>query len=341
MAFQSTAVLCDDASKKVEQQHKSGWFQFMKSVATFKGDLASLSAPPFLLLLVAPAKEENAEKRALLVMHWYLAGLKRQMATRNEDGSRKKLKPLNPFLGEIFLDRFDENHVFTVAKVHVEGIVSFQIAPELSGTSYIHSSSGYTTKIEYCSKGWLRGAGHTFKATLFRDGAEKSPLYTATGQWDGSYTVTNDKGRVIDTVDLASLKRTPLQVAPVQKQHPLETGRAWQHVIEAIHSNDMFAIGHEKSKIENAQRALRKEEAQEGRVWERRFFTSIQKDHTVDSLALRSKHDACHDYHVYWKFDHSKHDRIRENQLHGMKSPTHARFDSGIGMLPDDVLMEH
>lgn len=28
------------------------------------------------------------------------------MATRNEDGTRKKLKPLNPFLGEIFLGRW-------------------------------------------------------------------------------------------------------------------------------------------------------------------------------------------------------------------------------------------
>lgn len=225
-------------------------------------------------------------------------------------------------------------------KVHVEGIVTLQIAPELSGTSYIHSSSGFTTKIEYCAKGWLRGASHSFKATLFRDGAEKSPLYTATGQWDGSYTVTNGKGKVIDTVDVGSLERTPLQVAPIEKQHPLETGRAWQPVIDAINSNDIFAVGHEKSRIENAQRALRKEEAREGRTWEGRYFTLAENDPAVARLALRGKHEPCHDYHVYWKFDESKHDRIKENQLRGMKSPTHARFDSGIGMLPDDVAVE-
>lgn len=98
----------------------------IQSVASFKGDLASLSAPPFLLspesicqfsqyfndhpsLLVAPAKEASAEKRALLVMHWYLGGLRRQMATRNEDGTRRKLKPLNPFLGEIFLGKWEDD----------------------------------------------------------------------------------------------------------------------------------------------------------------------------------------------------------------------------------------
>ncbi|KAK6080847.1 oxysterol-binding protein [Seiridium cupressi] len=420
MSLPPTPVICDDP-KKGEQQHKSGWFQFMKSVATFKGDLASLSAPPFLLspesicqfsqyfndhpsLLVAPSKEENAEKRALLVFHWFMSGLRRQMATRNDDGTRKKLKPLNPFLGEIFLgkweddcgttellseqvshhppqtayriwnekhgvsveghigprsffshtinierrgfgtfriDRYDEDHVFTMPKVHVEGIMTFQVAPELSGTSYIHSSSGYTTKIEYLSKGWVRGASHSFKATLFRDGAEKSPLYIAVGQWDGVYTVTNSKGTLVDTVDLDSLRRTPLQIKPVEKQHPLETGRAWQHVIDAINNNDIFAIGHEKSKIENAQRALRREEAREGRQWVRRYFTSVEEHPTVERLALRSKHEPCHDYRVYWKFDESKHNAIKENQLRGLKSPTHTRFDSGIGMLPDDVAIEN
>ncbi|KAI0174491.1 hypothetical protein BJ166DRAFT_606373 [Pestalotiopsis sp. NC0098] len=375
MSLPPTLVACDDARQKNEQQHKSGWFQFMKSVATFKGDLASLSAPPFLLspdsicqfsqyfndhpvLLVAPAKEQNAEKRALLVMKWYLSGLRRQMATRNDDGTRKKLKPLNPFLGEIFLGRwldesgtteliseqvshhppqtayriwnqehgvsveghigprsyfshtinierkgfgtfridgYDEDHVFTMPKVHVEGIMTFQIAPELGGTSYIHSSSGYTTKIE---------------------------------------------GKVIETVDLASLKRTPLQVAPVEKQHPLETGRAWQHVIDAINNSDIFAIGHEKGKIENAQRALRKEEAREGRAWEQRYFTAAANDAAVEKLVLRGKNEPCNDYRVFWKFDQSKHDRVKENQLRGLKSPMHARFDSGIGMLPDDVALE-
>ncbi|KAI1846155.1 hypothetical protein JX265_010533 [Neoarthrinium moseri] len=420
MSLPPTPIRCDDPDNRDEQQHKSGWFQFMKSVATFKGDLASLSAPPFLLspesitqfsqyfndhpqLLIAPSKEGNAEKRALLVMKWFLSGLRRQMATKNEDGTRKKLKPLNPFLGEIFLgkwvddagtteliseqvshhppqtayhirnrehgvtleghigprsyfshtinierrgfgkltlSKYSEDHVFTMPKVHVEGIVTFQIAPELGGTSYIHSSAGFTTKIEYCSKGWLRGSSHSFKAALFRDGAEKSPLYVAAGQWDGKYTVTDSRGKIVDTVDLGSLKRTPLQVAPIEKQHPLETGRAWQHVISAIHNNDIFAIGHEKSKIEVAQRAMRKEEAREGRSWERRYFTQLEQYPDVEKLALRGKGEPCHDYRVFWKFDESKYERILENQTQGIKSPTHARFDSGVGMCLDDIEVE-
>jgi hypothetical protein len=313
-----------------------------QSIATFKGDLTSLSAPPFLLspesicqfsryfneypsLLVAPTKEESAEIRSLLVLKWFLSTLRLQHATTNDDGTKKKLKPLNPFLGEIFLgkwideegsahdliseavshhppctayhisnrdhgvtiqgqiepkarftggtvtiarqgngivhiERHDERHVFTMPDIYLEGLVTFQIAPELKGTSYIRSSSGYTTKINYSCKGWLSGKRNSFVATIFRDGAENSPLYTVEGQWSGAYTIKDRKGKTIETVDFTSIRRAPLHVAPLEKQHPLETGKAWHGVIEGIKNNDIFAVGHEKNKVENAQRALRKQE---------------------------------------------------------------------------------
>ncbi|KAH8666502.1 hypothetical protein BX600DRAFT_461904 [Xylariales sp. PMI_506] len=380
----SVANGCTGTGKEIQRQHKSAWFQFMKSIISFKGDLANLSAPPFILspesicqfsqyfseypnLLVAPAKETDAQRRALLVLKWFLATLRRQHSTTLDDGSKRKLKPLNPFLGEIYLgkwvdeagtteliseqvshhppqtaycirneehgvtleghvapksyfshtinierqghgrlrlDKYAEDYVFTMPTVHVEGIMTFQIAPELGGTSYIHSSSGYTASIDYSSKGWLKGKSNSFKATLFRDGAEGgAPLYTLEGQWSGSYTIRDGAGKLIETVDLLSLRPTPLQVAPVEKQHPLETGRAWQQVIDAIDRCDYLAIGQEKSKVENAQRALRQQEKAEGREWERRYFTMATEHAKVDALALDQgcqKRDR-----VFWNFNHT------------------------------------
>ena len=53
-------------------------------------------------LLTAPAAEADPERRALLVLKWFLSTLKLQYSSRNEKlGSEKK--PLNPFLGELFL----------------------------------------------------------------------------------------------------------------------------------------------------------------------------------------------------------------------------------------------
>jgi hypothetical protein len=96
-----------------------------QSIASFNGDLSSLTAPPFILsttslteysaywaehppLFVAPAKEEDPAKRALSVLKWFLSTLHQQYCTRSEKlGSEKK--PLNPFLGELFLAKWEDN----------------------------------------------------------------------------------------------------------------------------------------------------------------------------------------------------------------------------------------
>jgi hypothetical protein len=87
--------------------------------------LSSLTAPPFILsgvslveyssywaerpsIFVAPANEKDPAKRALLVLTWFLSTLKQQYSSRNENlGSEKK--PLNPFLGELFLGKWTDD----------------------------------------------------------------------------------------------------------------------------------------------------------------------------------------------------------------------------------------
>lgn len=94
----------------------------LQSIASFNGDLSSLTAPPFILsstslteysaywaehpaVFVAPAKESDPEKRALLVLKWFLTTLHQQYCSRSEKlGSEKK--PLNPFLGELFIGKW-------------------------------------------------------------------------------------------------------------------------------------------------------------------------------------------------------------------------------------------
>lgn len=95
-----------------------------QSLASFNGDLSSMTAPAFILsttsltefsaywaempaLLVAPAAEKDPQKRSMLVLKWFLSTLKQQYTSRNEKlGSEKK--PLNPFLGELFLGKWED-----------------------------------------------------------------------------------------------------------------------------------------------------------------------------------------------------------------------------------------
>jgi oxysterol-binding protein-related protein 9/10/11 len=105
-------------------ENKSRLKEFLASISTIKGDLSSLTAPPFLLaqrsavefpatwcerpaLLVAPTLEEDQEKRAFLVLRWYLSALKAQQYHTGDETNGVK-KPLNAFLGELFIAEWDD-----------------------------------------------------------------------------------------------------------------------------------------------------------------------------------------------------------------------------------------
>ncbi|KAF6225833.1 hypothetical protein HO133_009835 [Letharia lupina] len=108
----------------VAPQNKGSWSTFLKSIASFNGDLSSMTAPPFILgttsltefsaywtehpsIFVAPALEQDPAKRALLVLKWFLSTLKQSYSSRNDKfGSEKK--PLNPFLGELFIGKWED-----------------------------------------------------------------------------------------------------------------------------------------------------------------------------------------------------------------------------------------
>jgi hypothetical protein len=120
----------------------TGWLQ---SIASFNGDLSSLTAPPFILssqsltefsaywathppILTAPTRESDPAKRAMLVLKWFVSTLKHQYASRSEQYGNEK-KPLNPFLGEIFLGTWSDEAGETT-------LVSEQVSHHPPATAY-------------------------------------------------------------------------------------------------------------------------------------------------------------------------------------------------------------
>jgi len=116
--------MAEKEGSAVPPQAKGSWTTFLKSIASFNGDLSTMTAPAFILstksltefssywteqpsVFVAPAAEKDPAKRALLVLKWFISTLKQQYASRSEKlGSEKK--PLNPFLGELFLGKWED-----------------------------------------------------------------------------------------------------------------------------------------------------------------------------------------------------------------------------------------
>jgi len=356
--------MAEKEGSAVPPQAKGSWTTFLKSIASFNGDLSTMTAPAFILstksltefssywtehpsVFVAPAAEQDPAKRALLVLKWFISTLKQQYASRSEKlGSEKK--PLNPFLGELFLgkwedqagttnlvseqvshhppvtaysiwndkhgvrlqgynaqkasfkttinvkqvghaiyyiDAYKESYCITLPPLHIEGLITGSPYVELNSSTYIQSSSGYTARIDYSGKGWVSGKKNTFSAVLYPEGKEKEVLYKIDGQWTDAWQIKDAKKTVIDTFDPKVTKTTPLTIAPVEEQDQFETRRAWKKVSDAINKGDMDLTSAEKTIIETRQREMRKQEKEQGREWERKFFSRVDKDPVFATLA--------------------------------------------------------
>lgn len=215
-----------------------------------------------------------------------------------------------------------DTYLITLPSLHVEGLLFGSPFIELDGASYITSSTGYTAKIDYSGKGWVSGKKNSFTATLYPTGKEKEVLYNASGQWTKTFDMysgpakRNSPDTLVETWNPATTPMTALAVAPLEKQHPLESRRAWANVAAGIARGDMDYVGREKAKIENAQRAMRKRERDEGRVWERRFFSAAAdgKDAVLEKLGrvvgLAENGDADKTGGL-WRYDPAKAEKLK------------------------------
>ncbi|KAI5301038.1 Oxysterol binding protein [Ascosphaera pollenicola] len=423
-------------SSNANMSKSSSWGQFLKSIASFNGDLSSLTAPPFILsttsltefsaywterpnIFIAPAKEVDPEKRALLVLKWYLSLLHQQYCGRSEKYGNEK-KPLNPFLGELFLGKWEddgemgetrlwseqvshhppvtayairnekhniqlegyngqkcsfstslnlkqvghacltltppattenpepeeETYLITLPSLHIEGLIYAAPFVELDKSTYITSSTGYISKIDYAGKGWISGKKNSFVAHLYKADSlsqcndTKKALYKLEGQWSDTWVAKGPKsGPKGDRPELFKWqsKKEPtckLQVAPIEEQDAWESRRAWRDVAAGIERGDMEAVSIAKGKIENAQRELRKLEQAEARTWKRCFFKKVSAADEVefDKLARSIGHTEHVDSEKTSGFWRVNRDAIREKT-----APSYHMTESGEPMPGPDA----
>ena len=290
----------------------------------------------------------------LLVLKWLLNTLKQQYCSRSEKlGSEKK--PLNPFLGELYLGHWDdefgrtnlvseqvshhppvtaycitnekygiqlqgynaqkasfsrtihvkqighslmtftppgsstpEQYLISLPALHIENLIYGAPFVELGKFTHIVSSSGYVAKMDFAGKGWVSGKKNSFTAQVWNASgghgpghSEKDPIYTAEGQWSEAFDLKEGSGKkanLISSFKPSDIKLSRLNVAPIEEQDPLESRKAWSQVSRAIEKGDMDATSYYKTRIEQAQRALRAKEQKEGRTWERVFFRNVSPD---------------------------------------------------------------
>lgn len=223
-----------------------------------------------------------------------------------------------------------EQYLITLPNLHIESLIYGSPFVELEKSTKIVSSTGYVAKIDYSGKGWLSGKKNTFTASLFKESeGEKNPLYTVEGQWSDKFSIKD--ARTKDIVDSWNSKEnpvTPLALAPLEQQDLYESRRAWSDVAASIQKGDMDAVSGYKSRIETAQRELRRIEKEGGYEWERRFFNRIEES-ADDAQIQRLANSADLAFETdktggIWRFDAQK--------AAGAKPPYHKVGGEGLGL---------
>ena len=135
---------------------------------------------------------------------------------------------------------------------------------------------------------------NSFNAILYRNEEKEKILYEAAGQWNEQFLVRVPlTGENVETVHVETLEATPLRTKAVEEQDPWESRRAWDPVLKGIREGNIGLISEEKTRIEEAQRALRREEGQNGETWPRLFFRRAEKDQVAEELAKTVGESLC------------------------------------------------
>ena len=214
-----------------------------------------------------------------------LQGYNGQRASFSLSKGRIDIKQIGHAL--LHIDKYNEDYLITLPALHIEGLWGGAPFVELNGNTFITSSSGFTSKIDYSGRGWLSGKKNSFAATMYPDSKPKDVSYTIDGQWTGEFTIKDSKKQ---SVGIWSAKDNPtgkFVIASIDQQDPLESRRAWRKVADAQSKGDMNTLSNEKSLIENSQREQRKKEKAEGRDWQRVFFQRLEKDELFAKLAKK------------------------------------------------------
>ena len=185
----------------------------------------------------------------------------------------------------VHIDRYDEHHLVPLPDVKVRGFLNGCMYPEITGPYSIVSSSGFVAEMNFTGEGFVRGKRNAFTARIYAKADPKLTLYEVCGIWSQGWTVKDGRtGEVIEVyeVDAAENAPVPIDIAPLDEQDEWESRRAWAGVLAGMAAGDSRAVLAEKTKIEQAQRQLRAQEAARGEKWEPLLFQSIdEEDHDV------------------------------------------------------------
>lgn len=210
----------------------------------------------------------------------------------------------------VYLEKHQEEYMITLPEIYIRGLLAGTTFIELVGDVAMVSSSGYGVKMRFIPKPWFSGEYDQVEAVIF-DTRSGKIHFDIWGKWSGSiYFDEHDeesekrchfrKRRNVDSdassttssatgepyqslvedhtrqgptlFDPELMPKVPFTVKPISKQSEMESRRVWHPVTKALQKADYDAANEAKNKIENEQRALRRERAANNETWNPNYF---------------------------------------------------------------------
>ncbi|KAH7882179.1 hypothetical protein F5I97DRAFT_1913014 [Phlebopus sp. FC_14] len=141
-----------------------------------------------------------------------------------------------------------EEYLITLPRLRIDGLWYGSPYIELVETSYISSSSGWLSTIEYKGKGYFSGKSHSFKATVTPPAHVQQSSHVIEGTWHTT-SKHNSSGATFHDV---TIPKEEVTVAPIEQQDEWESRRLW-------YEGDFESAAREKSRIEASVVLLRLE----------------------------------------------------------------------------------
>lgn len=222
-----------------------------------------------------------------------------------------------------------ESFLVTLPDLHIDGFLVGNFSLDLIGKSYVHSSSGYTARLEYQKKKIIGNKRNSFRAEVFYTNPDTSfikKIASIHGKWSGVSQISTQSNSARSTssasysffLDPSVLTPLYLHVKNIENQHQLESRRVWSKVSSAIKKKSVSLIQLEKNKIEFNQRKLWSKNDLSSN-WKSRWFDPSNDDNNsysslLDSLLIfkknfsqkKKKKISVSDSSSHWIFSYSK-----------------------------------
>ncbi|KAG0173018.1 Oxysterol binding protein [Apophysomyces sp. BC1021] len=181
---------------------------------------------------------------------------------------------------------WDEVYMIDFPDLLIRGVLTGAAYIELGGVCTISSTNGAKAVIEFVPKPWFGGEYNHIKGTISVDEKE---YCTLSGRWSHqSYYVKSGESNKQLLFDAEAEPMADRVTPPTETQQEIESHRLWGKVTEALNVKNYGVATAEKTKIEDWQRKLRKERADNNETWSPVLFTFEKDDAPANDYAKRS-----------------------------------------------------